>query len=101
MSAFDTYIGHRKHWHRREIESLLRAAGYRPELVTGVGFPFFNLYRCLVILRGKKLISDVNAGPAQNASLAARGAMAVFQRLLRQSLNSSRRGWQMIAKART
>ncbi len=100
MSAFDTYIGHRKHWHRREIESLLRAAGYRPELVTGVGFPFFNLYRCLVILRGKKLISDVNAGPAQNASLAARGAMAVFQRLLRQSLNSSRRGWQMIAKAR-
>ncbi len=100
MSAFDTYIGHRRHWQHRDIELLLRDAGYRPELVTGAGFPFFNLYRCLVILRGKKLIRDVSAGPAQIASPAARTAMAVFQRLLRQSLNSSRRGWQMIAKAR-
>ncbi len=100
MSAFDTYIGHRRHWHNRDIELLLRNAGYTPELVTGAGFPFFNLYRCLVILRGKKLISDVSAGPAQNTSTAARAAMALFQRLLRQNLNSSRRGWQMIAKAR-
>jgi len=100
MSAFDTYIGHRRHWQHRDIELLLRDAGYKPELVTGAGFPFFNLYRCLVILRGKKLISDVSAGPAQNASTAARAAMALFQRLLRQNLNSSHRGWQMIAKAR-
>lgn len=100
MSAFDTYIGHRKHWQHREIESLLRTAGYQPDLVTGVGFPFFNLYRCLVILRGEKLICDVSKNPAQKTSFAARGAMALFQRLLRQNLNSSRRGWQMIAKAR-
>ena len=100
MSAFDKHIGHRKHWRSQEIDTLLREAGYTPEYVSGVGFPFFNLYRCLVILRGKKLISDVTTRTATKANWAARAAMAVFQRLIRPNLNSSRRGWQMVARAR-
>ena len=100
MSAFDKHIGHRKHWQRHEIESLLREAGYLPERISGIGFPFFNLYRCVVILRGKKLITDVSAGRENQTSFAARTAMAVFSRLIRPSLNSSRWGWQMIAKVR-
>jgi cyclopropane fatty-acyl-phospholipid synthase-like methyltransferase len=100
MSAFDKHIGHRKHWRKQEIEMLLRSAGYTPEHVTGVGFPFFNLYRCLVILRGKKLISDVSAGPGNQTSLSARAAMALFYGLIRPGINSSRWGWQMVAKAR-
>jgi 2-polyprenyl-3-methyl-5-hydroxy-6-metoxy-1,4-benzoquinol methylase len=100
MSAFDKHIGHRKHWRPQEIETLLQQAGYIPERVTGAGFPFFNLYRCLVILRGKKLISDVSIGPPSHASWAAAAAMAVFHLLIRVNLNSSRWGWQMIAKAR-
>ena len=99
MSAFDKHIGHRKHWVRHDIDTLLREAGFTPERVSGVGFPFFNLYRCLVILRGKKLISDVSSGPDQT-SFAARTAMAVFSRLIRLNLNSSRWGWQMVAKVR-
>jgi hypothetical protein len=71
-----------------------------PEQVTGAGFPFFNLYRCIVILRGKKLISDVSAGSATPVSWAARAAMGVFHRLIRVNLNSSRWGWQLVAKAR-
>jgi trans-aconitate methyltransferase len=100
MSAFDKHIGHRKHWRPREIENLLREAGYTPEHVTGAGFPFFNLYRCLVILRGKRLINDVSAGQATRVSWAARAAMGVFHLLIRLNLNSSRWGWQMVAKAR-
>jgi SAM-dependent methyltransferase len=100
MSAFDRHIGHRKHWRPQEIERLLRDAGYTPERVSGAGFPFFNLYRCLVILRGEKLISDVSAGPANHTSWAASAAMAVFHLLIRTNLNSSRWGWQMVAKAR-
>jgi 2-polyprenyl-3-methyl-5-hydroxy-6-metoxy-1,4-benzoquinol methylase len=100
ISAFDRHIGHRKHWRQQEIEALLHETGYTPEVVTGVGFPFFNLYRCLVILRGKKLIGDLSTGQANNTPWAARAAMAVFQRLIRLNLNSGRRGWQMIAKAR-
>jgi SAM-dependent methyltransferase len=99
MSAFDKHIGHRKHWRPQEIGDLLRTAGYMPELVTGTGFPFFNLYRGLVILRGRRLITDVNSAN-QNKSAAAAVAMAVFKRLLRRKTNSSRRGWQMVARAR-
>jgi len=100
MSAFDKHIGHRKHWRPREIEILLRDAGYTPEHVTGVGFPFFNLYRCVVILRGEKLIRDAIAGPTGRPSAAARAGMSIFQQLMRPNLNSSRLGWQMIAKCR-
>src|SRR5260370_346841 len=51
MSAFDKHIGHRKHYRIDEIESLFRAAGYEPDRLTRAGFPFFNLYRSLVVLR--------------------------------------------------
>ena len=101
MSAFDKHIGHRKHWRPREVGRLLRDAGFTPEHVTGVGFPFFNLYRCVVILRGKKLITDVSSGSTSGGDFwPARAAMTVFQKLIRQSLNSTRTGWQIVAKAR-
>ena len=101
MSAFDKHIGHRKHWTAREIDLLLRNAGYTAEEVNGAGFPFFNLYRCLVILRGEKLISDVNTGSTNHgAPWTARAAMAVFHLLVRMKLNSCRWGWQMVARAR-
>jgi cyclopropane fatty-acyl-phospholipid synthase-like methyltransferase len=99
MSAFDKHIGHRKHWRPQEIEALMRQTGFTPERVSGAGFPFFNLYRCVVILRGKKLISDVSAGPAGSTSLPARIAMSVFHGLIRRNLNSSRSGWQIVGTA--
>ena len=74
MSAFDKHIGHRKHFRPADIELLFRQAGYVPERVTRAGFPFFNLYRCIIVLRGEKLIEDVNArqhpSPSQSAQLA-------------------------------
>jgi SAM-dependent methyltransferase len=100
MSAFDKHIGHRKHWQKTEIEALLLKSGYKVEHAAGVGFPFFNLYRCVVILRGRKLIEDVAGGAAEGNSRSARAAMAVFQRLIRLDLNSSRWGWQMVATGR-
>jgi len=99
MSAFDKHIGHRKHFRPLEIDLLFREAGYVPERVTGAGFPFFNLYRCLIVLRGKKLIEDVRARENHPASRYARMAMAGFRRLFRLNLNSSPWGWQMVGKA--
>src|SRR5204863_2051083 len=89
MSAFDKHIGHRKHWSQREIRELLQESGYGADLVTGAGFPFFNLYRCVVILRGQKLVEDVSAANGSPAAGKARAAMAVFDRLFRLNLNSS------------
>jgi trans-aconitate methyltransferase len=99
MSAFDKHIGHRKHWRSEEIQTLLRDAGFFPERVTGVGFPFFNLYRCVVILRGRKLIEDVDTGSDHAVSWPARVVMRVFHQLIRMKLNSLRSGWQMVAMA--
>ena len=101
MSAFDKHIGHRKHWISSEIAGVLKRAGFQPERVSGAGFPFFNLYRCVVILRGKKLIEDVRTRPDGAGSLGARTAMVVVHQLISKNLNSTRRGWQMIATARS
>src|SRR5260370_26422329 len=89
MSAFDKHIGHRKHFRPTEIDLLFRDAGYVPERATGAGFPFFNLYRCLVVLRGKKLIDDVSARQQPSASSLARRTMAAFHRSFRLNLNCS------------
>jgi SAM-dependent methyltransferase len=100
MSTFDKHIGHRKHYRPDEIEDLLRKAGYAPEYAGRAGFPFFNLYRCVVILRGEKLIEDVGAQSNPSASRLARWAMATFHVLFRMNIKSSPWGWQMVAKAR-
>jgi hypothetical protein len=71
----------------------LEGAGYRVERASGAGWPFFDLYRGVVIARGRRLIDDVSRGP----SPAARIAMGVFDGLFRLNLRS--RGWQTFAIA--
>ncbi len=99
MSAFDRHIGHRRHYSRSGMRSLLRETGYEPLHVTGAGFPFFNLYRSVVILRGKKLIEDVRSGRGGSTSGPARTAMVIFDRLFRLNADSSPWGWQIVATA--
>jgi SAM-dependent methyltransferase len=99
MSSFDKHIGHRKHYQPREVETLFRHAGYVPVRVLRAGFPFFNLYRSLVVLRGKKVIDDATARDGQSASFAARLAMAAFTPLFHLNCESSPWGWQMVGTA--
>ena len=93
MSAFDRHIGHRKHYAPEELRCLLERAGFRVERASGAGYPFFDLYRRVVIARGSRLIDDVSRGP----SPAARIVMRVFDALFH--LNSRSRGWQTFAIA--
>jgi SAM-dependent methyltransferase len=93
MSAFDRHIGHRRHYGPEELRCLLERAGFRVERASGAGYPFFDLYRRVVIARGRRLIDDVSRGP----SPAARIAMRVFDELFRLNLRS--RGWQTFAIA--
>jgi SAM-dependent methyltransferase len=93
ISPFDRHIGHRRHYHPEELRTLLERAGFRVESAHGAGFPFFNLYRRVVIARGSKLIRDV----ANEPSLAARMAMRGFDELFRWNLTT--RGWQTVAVA--
>jgi hypothetical protein len=100
MSAFDRHIGHRRHFTPRELGGLLEDAGYRVERVMAAGFPFFNLYRLVVIARGERLAQDVARRREAPASPAARVAMAVFRALLTANLSVGPWGWQVAGVAR-
>jgi len=100
MSAFDRHIGHRQHFTRGSISGILQEAGFAVERVYLSGFPFFNLYRSVVIARGKKLVSDVDAGQPGFSAWLANRVMMIFRGLFRLNLMDSRFGWQVVAVAR-
>lgn len=97
MSAFDRHIGHRQHFSPSQLRDLLAAAGFHVDQAIGAGFPFFNLYRRVIILRGQKLTVDLNRHA--RPSLSARTAMAAFDGILHLP-TLSRWGWQTVAVAR-
>jgi SAM-dependent methyltransferase len=97
MSAFDRHIGHRRHYRPTELRALLERVGLGADRATGAGFPFFNLYRLVVVLRGRRLIGDAEAG---SAGAIARAAMHLFGLLFRLNVDASPWGWQTVARAR-
>jgi SAM-dependent methyltransferase len=100
MSAFDRHIGHRQHFTRESISRMLGEAGFAVERVCLAGFPFFNLYRLVVIARGEKLAADVESGGRGASSRLADMVMAVFRGLFKLNLTNSPWGWQVVAVAR-
>jgi 2-polyprenyl-3-methyl-5-hydroxy-6-metoxy-1,4-benzoquinol methylase len=104
MSAFDRHIGHRRHYTPDSLRALLATVGFEVERATGAGFPFFNLFRGVVILRGERLASDAAGdgagGGAGSPSLLTRIAMGAFRPLLAMPVPCNRWGWQMVAVAR-
>ncbi len=95
-SAFDRSIGHITHYTPALITQQLESAGYTVELAAGAGFPTFNLYRFVILLRGERLNDDIDGSP----SLLARFAMATFRVLLKFNFFNTPWGWQIIARAR-
>ena len=100
MSAFDRHIGHRQHFDRRKIRSMLETAGYSVERTYLSGFPFFNLYRLLIVARGARLVQDAQTGSTGAPSRLIRFAMKVFRVLFHANLLDSPFGWQVVATAR-
>ena len=87
-------IGHRRHYKPRELAAVLEQAGFRVERAYGAGFPFFNLFRLGLSLRGKRLVEDVDGPPGALV----RFGTKLFDILL--PLSASFWGWQTIAVAR-
>jgi SAM-dependent methyltransferase len=97
-SAFDLHIGHLRHFTLKSLAALITGAGLEVESLHGAGFPFFNLYRLVVIARGRKLIED--AGNEGSLPLTARLAMQAFSLLFALNRGGARWGWQLVAVAR-
>jgi SAM-dependent methyltransferase len=98
MSAFDRTIGHRRHFTPDDLAEVLAAAGLQTVMVTGAGFPFFNLYRRVVIARGAALAHEISSRGGAPTH-AARIAMAAFRPLLAASLPRSPWGTQIVGVA--
>ncbi|HME03648.1 MAG TPA: class I SAM-dependent methyltransferase [Solirubrobacteraceae bacterium] len=98
MSAFDERIGHRRHYTPERLRETFEESGLSTAATFGAGFPFFNLYRRVVIARGEQLASDVSSWDGR-PNRAARAAMAVFRPLLVCSLPRSAWGSQIIGVA--
>src|SRR5215471_2723318 len=99
MSAFDRYIGHRRHFSAQLLSEVIEGAGLEVERLNGAGFPFFNLYRLMVVARGKALIKDVDSSGPAPLPLSARAAMRTFAWLFRWNRADTLRGWQLVARA--
>ena len=98
MSAFDRHIGHRRHYDVISLTHLLESAGLIVETSFTLGFPFFNLYRLAVIVRGERLNADVSSEPGRRRC--AMGAMtSAFRLLLSMNPPVRRFGWQIVAVA--
>jgi SAM-dependent methyltransferase len=98
-TAFDRFIGHRKHYTPGELRALLESAGFTVPFVCGAGFPFFNLYRLTVLLRGNRVARDVAQGQGSASALLVRMVMKSFDVLFYLNRNSGRFGWQSVAIA--
>jgi SAM-dependent methyltransferase len=101
ISAFDRHIGHRRHYTPERLQRALEDAGFTVDRVSRAGFPFFNLYRALVIARGRKLIAAVESGAMVGGGRGIENlAMRGFRFLFRFNRTDSRFGWQLVALAR-
>jgi 2-polyprenyl-3-methyl-5-hydroxy-6-metoxy-1,4-benzoquinol methylase len=100
-SAFDKHIGHRTHYTADRLHGVLTDGGLQVERVLRAGFPFFNLYKLAVILRGRRLIADVGSRPAGAApSRAETIVINAFRKGFAVNRDDFPFGWQMAAVAR-
>lgn len=99
MSAFDKHIGHRQHFSGQELFRLLDQNGFYTVDIFQAGFPFFNLYKVLTILRGSRLIRDVSSTES-NLSFTAEMLMRLFRILFKLNLKNTPFGWQLVAIAK-
>lgn len=101
MSAFDHFIGHRRHFDKEAIRSILERAGFEVTEVKLAGFPFFNLYRLMVIARGEKLAIDLRKRKRNAVVKALLTVISkIAQILFHLNISDSPFGWQVVAVAR-
>jgi trans-aconitate methyltransferase len=99
MSYFDKHIGHLQHFTATRLKALLQESGYKNVKVSRSGFPFFNLYRMVVVARGKALVNDAKPNTDSLGAKVARWVMAIFGVLFKMNWPRSPWGWQLIARA--
>ncbi|MCK9419444.1 MAG: class I SAM-dependent methyltransferase [Nitrospirae bacterium] len=99
MSKLDIHIGHRRHYNKYSLSKLLQQCGFNKIQIVSAGWPFFNLYRLMLLFRGDKLVNDVSFNTSAIKTRLIQMVGLLFSLLFRGNINSSKYGWQIIAIA--
>jgi hypothetical protein len=97
-NAYEIHIGHRRHYTRQMLRTLLEGEGFDVVEMRAAGFPFFNLYKLMALARGDRLVADADAPPTRQP-LAMRASLAAFRALFRLNVERVPLGWQLVAVA--
>ena len=95
ISAFDVHIGHLRHYTQDSLRQLLLNAGFKNIIIKQYGFPFFDLYRLLVVVAGSRLINQYERPPSRMT----RVLMALLRLSFKLNDLSVARGFQLLAIA--
>jgi SAM-dependent methyltransferase len=98
MSFLDRFIGHRQHFNRKRIHALFNAAQFAEIEIFRSGFPGMNLIRLGAILRGEKIIKDIQR--VEDLGFLQRSGLRIADYLLTHSAKDSYLGWQLIVTAK-
>jgi 2-polyprenyl-3-methyl-5-hydroxy-6-metoxy-1,4-benzoquinol methylase len=98
-TSFDRHIGHRRHFTKRSLSEVLEKSGFEVLVLRRAGFPFFNLYKLVVLLRGRALIADLDRDSPAPYSRLSDAVQRVFGIAFKWNLDSSPFGWQLYASA--
>ncbi|MDR1514238.1 MAG: class I SAM-dependent methyltransferase [Synergistaceae bacterium] len=102
LTFYKKNLGHLKHYTSTSLGTLLGKAGFNVIDIFCAGFPFYNLYEVLIMLRGKKLIKDVENSKTSgfsNMPASVRVASAFFRLVMNFNINFTQWGWQLLAIA--
>ena len=95
-SFFDRLIGHKRHYTKDSLFYLLKESGFSDIAISRSGFPGINLIRIASILRGKRILKDLEKRKSKMLDF----GFKMMELLLRISLKDSRFGWQLVVICR-
>jgi len=98
MNHFYESIGHRRHYSAGQLASLLEENGFKVIIRASIGFPFVNIYRLAMLVRGQAFAGDVS-DYCLRESLFLNFVSAVFSFLFKFNLNMLPWGWQTVVVA--
>jgi SAM-dependent methyltransferase len=100
MTSLDYHIGHRLHYDKYSLQKVIKSSGFKKFKIYNAGWPFFNLYRIMLLVRGVKLVNDISNRPSCLKRSVIKTLGYLFSFLFKFNLNNTKYGWQMIAIVR-
>jgi len=100
IAAVDRAFGHRRHYTRLELREMLEMGGFEIQQLKCLGFPFFNLYRLGLLIRGKHILRSIQKISQAKPGIFSKMLLNFFSWLFRFNCRKGNFGWQLIAVCR-